>query len=80
MDYELVTVIKPANEIWQSQKQRLQKNNGKVLSLSPSPTFNKLKSSEGVEGINLLDYLTQRENNPELRVYNILCKFQNGII
>lgn len=65
MDYELVTVIKPANEIWQSQKQRLQKNNGKVLSLSPSPTFNKLKSSEGVEGINLLDYLTQRENNPD---------------
>lgn len=65
MDYELVSVIKPTNEIWQSQKQRLIANNGKVISLSPSPTFNKLKKSEGVEGINLLDHLTRRKHTPD---------------
>lgn len=53
MDYELVSVIKPTNNIWQSQKKRLITNKGKVISLSPSPTFNKLKESEGVEGINI---------------------------
>ena len=63
MDYELVSVIKPTNNIWQSQKKRLITNKGKVISLSPSPTFNKLKESEGVEGINILDHLTQRNHH-----------------
>ena len=41
MDYELVSVIKPTDIVWKSQKERLIENNGKVLSLSPSPNFNK---------------------------------------
>ncbi|MFR3684320.1 MAG: hypothetical protein ACLTXM_04680 [Enterococcus sp.] len=61
MDYELVSIIKPTDHIWKSQKQRLAENNGKVLSLSPSPNFNKLTKAEGVEGFNLLDALTKRE-------------------
>lgn len=65
MDYELVSTIKPADKIWQSQKQRLNETNGKVISLSPSPNFNHLKHSEGVEGINILDALTKREYHPD---------------
>lgn len=65
MEYELVSTIKPADKIWESQKQRLIERNGKVLSLSPSPSFNHLKNSELVEGINLLDELTKRTHHPE---------------
>lgn len=65
MDYELVSVIKPTNKVWQSQKERLITNKGKVISLSPNPTFNKLKKSEGVEGMNILDHLTQRKHHSD---------------
>lgn len=65
MDYELVSALKPADKIWQSQKQRLKERNGKVISLSPSPNFNQLKKSEGIEGINLLDELTKRDYHPD---------------
>lgn len=64
MDYELVSVIKTTDIVWKSQKERLIENNGKVLSLSPSPNFNKLKHSEEVEGLNLLEVLTKREYQP----------------
>ncbi|MEO1771808.1 hypothetical protein [Candidatus Enterococcus ferrettii] len=65
MEYELVSIIKPANSIWEKQKKRLKAHGGKVISISPSPTFNKLIFKEEVQGINLLDSLTQREHHKD---------------
>lgn len=65
MEYELVSVIRPKNPIWEKQKKRLKAQGGQVISISPSPTFNKLLVDEEVQGINLLDSLTQRERHEE---------------
>lgn len=65
MEYELVSVIRPKNPIWEKQKKRLLAQGGQVISISPSPTFNKLIVDEEVQGINLLDSLTQREHHEE---------------
>ncbi|MBS7576338.1 MULTISPECIES: hypothetical protein [unclassified Enterococcus] len=64
MNYELVTVIKPNNPIWAKQKERLKHSDGQVLSISPSPCFNRLKQIEGIKGINLLDNITKRAHIP----------------
>lgn len=65
MEYELVSVIRPKNPIWEKQKNRLTAQGGKVISISPSPNFNKLIADEEVQGINLLDSLTKREHHDE---------------
>lgn len=38
MHYELVTVIRPNDRIWMTQKSRIKEGN-QVLSISPSPNF-----------------------------------------
>lgn len=65
MEYELVSVIKPNNPIWEKQKNRLKTHGGQVISISPSPTFNQLIANEEVQGMNLLDLLTQRGHHEE---------------
>lgn len=65
MNYELVSVIRPEDNIWAEQRKRLKDNNGQVISVSPSPNFNQLKKREGVEGINVLDYVTKRTHDSE---------------
>lgn len=63
MKYELVTVIRPADPNWKLQKERLHKEGGKVLSIAPSPDFEKLKKDEKVNGLNIIDRITKRPHD-----------------
>lgn len=64
MHYELVTVIRPNDRIWMTQKSRIKEGN-QVLSISPSPNFQAMLQKEAVQGINILDQVTQRSHDPE---------------
>ncbi|MHC5268401.1 hypothetical protein ACYSNO_04320 [Enterococcus sp. LJL98] len=63
MHYELVNTINPNSEVWKKQKERLLLKQGQVLSISPSPNFNRLKNREGVTGINVIDEVTKRKHD-----------------
>ncbi|MFR3733289.1 MAG: hypothetical protein ACLTW7_11340 [Enterococcus sp.] len=64
MHYELVTVIRPNDRIWMAQKSRI-KEGSQVLSISPSPNFQAMLQKEVLQGINILDQVTQRNHDPE---------------
>ena len=52
MHCELVTVIRPNDRIWMTQKSRIKEGN-QVLSISPSPNFQAMLQKEAVQGINI---------------------------
>lgn len=77
MHYELVTVIRPNDRIWMSQRSRIKEGN-QVLSISPSPNFQAMLQKEAVQGINILDQVTQRSHDPE--TFYFLTKSQRRIV
>ncbi|KRK96871.1 hypothetical protein FD04_GL002148 [Secundilactobacillus odoratitofui DSM 19909 = JCM 15043] len=60
MRYELTNMIRPGTANWEQQKQRLLAEGGQVLTLAPNPGFYGLLQAEGIDGINLIDWLTKR--------------------
>ncbi|GBG96359.1 hypothetical protein [Lactococcus termiticola] len=60
MNYELVTLIRPGDAVWDNAKKRLQADKGEVISILPSPDFAKILKNEDVKGVNLFDEKTGR--------------------
>lgn len=60
MLYELTNVIRPETANWQQQRARLQQSGGQVITLAPNPGFSGLLAREGVQGHNLIDWVTKR--------------------
>ncbi len=61
MNYELVNNITQGSDVWENVKSNLADNKGQVISLAAAPRFFGLLNQENVQGINLLDYVTQRQ-------------------
>lgn len=64
MNYELMTVIRPNDTVWEMQQKNLMQQDTKVLTISPMPDFYTVCQRLDVQGINLLDQLTQRSHDP----------------
>ncbi|MCI1891037.1 MAG: hypothetical protein ABF743_01795 [Schleiferilactobacillus perolens] len=61
MNYELVNTINPGLADWPAMKARVQKENGKVLTLASAPGLLGVLKQENVQGLNVIDELTKRK-------------------
>ncbi|MGM0238856.1 hypothetical protein [Enterococcus sp. AZ103] len=64
MDYEIVGIIETNNPIWEKQKKRVQNNRGKLISILPDLEFDKKLFDEKVEGLNIINKITEKSYDP----------------
>lgn len=69
MNYEITNVLKPETDNWQHQKKRLEQNGGQVITLAPDPNFYAKIQQAGVDGINVIDYVTQRTYDADSNLF-----------
>ncbi|CAH0418972.1 hypothetical protein [Periweissella ghanensis] len=60
MNYELLNIINTGDKIWAASKARVEKNQGTVVMLAPSPALGKIAEQENVKITSLIDQLTGR--------------------
>lgn len=60
MNYELLNIINTGDKIWATSKVRMEKNQGTVVMLAPSPTLGKIVEQENIKITSLIDQLTGR--------------------
>ncbi|MCM0599491.1 hypothetical protein [Periweissella fabalis] len=60
MNYELLNIINTGDKIWATSKVRMEKNQGTVVMLAPSPTLGKIVEQENIKITSLIDQLTER--------------------
>lgn len=60
MNYELLNIINTGDKIWAASKARVEKNQGTVVMLAPSPALGKIVEQENVKITSLIDQVTGR--------------------
>ncbi|PWF99717.1 hypothetical protein [Levilactobacillus bambusae] len=64
MDYEIVNTLRPPLRSWRAQKERLQRENGILITLAPDINTYQKSLNEHVNVINIIDRLTKRSYDP----------------
>lgn len=69
MDYEMVNLIRPDSTNWAQQKERAKTFQRTVLTLAPNPGFFGLCKTQGITGLNLLDWITKWTYDPDGQLF-----------
>ncbi|KRN27695.1 hypothetical protein IV38_GL001908 [Lactobacillus selangorensis] len=64
MNYEIMNVLKPDAADWKEQKERMNRNHTRLITLAPDPTTPKFAKDDYPRIVNIVDYVTGRTYDP----------------